>query len=89
MESVGMNLEELVRSCREKNASDIHICGSGEVYIRVYGELVRYPSEFTRQDVENWIDDMLPNKEKDRELIDNVDIGLVDLLIGKREMLVL
>ena len=51
MESVGMNLEELVRSCREKNASDIHICGSGEVYIRVFGELVRYPGEFTRQDV--------------------------------------
>ena len=76
MESVGMNLEELVRSCREKNASDIHICGSGEVYIRVYGELLRYPGEFTRQNVENWIDDMLPNKEKDRELIDNrVDLN--------------
>ena len=71
-----MNLEELVRSCREKNASDIHICGSGEVYIRVYGELLRYPEEFTRQNVENWIDDMLPNKEKDRELIAKLEIYL-------------
>ena len=83
MESVIMKLEELVMSCREKKASDIHICGNGEVYIRVFGELVRYPEEFTRQDVEEWIEDMLPNKETDLEHIKNrVDLNFCYSLPG-------
>lgn len=60
-----MTIDELIEYARDNNCSDIHITSLGEIALRQYGNLRKLDNEFTQDELDNLIFEMLDMDQKD------------------------
>lgn len=60
-----MNIDELIEYARDNNCSDIHITSLGEVALRQYGNLKKLDNQFTQEELDQIIYEMLDGEQRD------------------------
>ena len=60
-----MTIDELIEYARDNNCSDIHITSLGEIALRQYGNLRKLNNEFTQDELDKLIYEMLDIDQKD------------------------